>query len=200
MRRDESGFTVLELCIAMMILFVIMTPLVTSFALGVRTTTESRQDATNSGDAQIFSAFFDIDVASAETVGTSDVGGCGGPATFLQLAWDDQGTAHRVSYRTADDEEMTNAARALDSAFTGSVQRVERVACGPGGFAGTNLVAGSVLGSPSLRCDGGTAGSCAGEDRPRTVGLELQLFSRLLTNQAQDRFSFGITATRRVTP
>src|SRR5436309_2712378 len=105
MRRDtdEKGFTVIELVIAMLIMILITTPLMTSFVLGVRATREANQDVQNSVDAQLLASYFDIDVAGSDVV-TSDAGAScavpSGGALAVTLTSSDPGAPKILTYAT----------------------------------------------------------------------------------------------------
>lgn len=190
-RSGDEGFTVIELIIAMLIMIILMVPLATAFVLGLGTTHGSERDATNSSDAQILAGFFDTDVSSAQTVGVTS--GCGGAGTFLTLKWNDGGAAVEAAYRAVAD-----AARQAELQLAVPIYTAERVQCGGAG-AGTSVVARTLLAVPTVTCDG--APCSASTTTPRRVTLTGQESAVQLTDQsATDRYSLGVTATRKVTP
>lgn len=185
-----DGFTIVELMVAMMIMLIITVPLVTSFVLGIRTTAEAQQDVTNSADAQVVAAFFDIDVSNARTVATTSSCGAGaGRQVVLALTWQDGGAVQTVAYVTEQDAAIAQEL-GVASAFV-----LERVECGAA--SGSSVVARQLVGAPVLRCDGSIGCPSA---TPRTVSLELVEHSRLLTDTGpSEEYSFRVSATRRVT-
>lgn len=189
---DDDGFTVIELMIAMMILLVIMTPLATSFVIGLGTTRGSEQDASNSADAQLLASFLDADVASAETVSESSA--CGGASTILGLTWRDGSATTHVAYRT-----LTNPSRQARLTLTTPVYQLERVVCASvtGPVLEDDIVARTLAGIPDVTCDGST--TCPA--LPRRVTLTAQAYSTQLSDiSSTSRYTFGVTASRRVRP
>lgn len=188
---DDEGFTVIELIIAMVLMIILMGPLVSAFVIGLGTTHASERDATNSADAQLLAGFLDTDVSSAQTVGVTS--SCGGTGTFLTLKWSDGGTSVEASYRAVAD-----AARQAELQLATPVYTAERVQCGGTG-AGTSVVARSLLAVPTVTCDG--VPCSASTTTPRRVTLTGQESAVELTDiAATDRYSLGVTATRKVTP
>lgn len=190
MDRQDEGFTVIELLIAMMVMTIILVPLVASFVIGTQTALGSQQDAGNSADAQLLGYYFDIDVSSAQTVSPSS-SSCGGPGSVLELRWTD-GSVQVVAYRAvADPGRQTELQQAA------TVYRLERVLCNATGNKVTPI-ARSLMSSPSVACDGTT---CAADSTPRRVSLN---FSELSTQESDvtstNRFTVGVTAVRKVTP
>lgn len=191
--HDDDGFTIIELMVAMMVMLIITVPLVTSFVLGIRTTSESQQEVTNSADAQVSAGFFDTDVASALTV-SKPAGGCGADTGTVQLAltWQTEAGTQVVAYVTTPDP---TPPAALD------VQPLllYRVACGP---SSSELVVGRQLvdapGNPEFTCDGDPG--CT-NPKPRTVSMTVREHSQLLSDApGSDVYTFTLTGTRKVTP
>jgi Tfp pilus assembly protein PilW len=214
-RRTDEGFTVIELLIAMMLMLLLLTPLVASFVIGVRATTDTAQDALNSADAQLLAGFYDIDVANADTVATdvAVANSCGGSGAAgllgadLQLSWLDGGAISLVSYRRRPDAAMLAELAAKDSSLaTGfTAYELQRLRCVGGAVTETHVVARSLIAagssSPSLITCWPLA-CTATASKPRTVRLQLTDQSTLLTDKGAttNRFNFGVIATRRVTP
>jgi type II secretory pathway pseudopilin PulG len=190
MRRDESGFTVVELVIAMLIMLVIIVPLVGSFVLGIQTGLGSQQDVTNSADAQLVGYYFDADVASAESVAPTSPT-CGGTGSVLELTWTDGATV-KVVYRAVID-----AARQAELHLTTPIYRLERVRCA-GGAPDVTVLGRTVTSVPQASCD--DAGCTAGA-KPRRVAL---VISERSTQQGDkgstDTFTVTVSAVRKVTP
>lgn len=190
MRRPhhpDGGMTIIELLIAMMILTILIAPLATSFVIGLTTTQRTDQDVTNSADAQLLTLYFDSDVASSERVTTTNT--CGGADTIVQFEWNDGSSSQLAAYRTSRD---TAAETLLGAA---SVYRLERVLCSaPGNVVSSHLLARSLSMIPVVSCDGS---ACPASSTPRLVSLPLDQLGRTASD---DRFTFTLTATRKVTP
>lgn len=192
---SDDGFTLVELLAAMLVMLVITVPLVTSFVVGLTTTRDGLQDTTNSADAQVLAAFFDIDVAGSQQVLEDVESSCGG-AAVLELSWDDAGTANVVTYRlAAADPAIQQDVHEVDPSAT--VATLERAHCVGSAEPVVNAVARSVVGTPSVTCDGDL--DCP--VTPRTVSLELQQYSALVKdrNATSNRYTTGVTGTRKVT-
>jgi type II secretory pathway pseudopilin PulG len=180
--------TLIELLIAMAVMLVITTPLVTSFVLTLATTTTADQDTTNSTDAQVLSSYFDHDVANADSVSTSSTcGAASGSATVLATTWLDGATQHVIAYQALPD---TQQQAVLNSAH---VYRITRYDCTGGGSAAT-VVARSASVVPVPQCDGTACGAAA--STPSSVGLTVNELARKAGDPA---FVMALTATRRVT-
>ena len=185
--RPDDGMTIIELLIAMMILTILIAPLATSFVIGLTTTQRTDQDVTNSADAQLLTLYFDSDVASSEQVTTSTA--CGGSGTVVQFEWNDGSSSQLAAYRTTRDAAAETALGAP------SVYRLERVLCSaPGSVVSTHLLARSLSAVPGVLCDGSP---CSASSTPRAVSLPLDQLGRTASD---DRFTFTLTATRKVTP
>src|SRR2546430_1546620 len=115
----DGGFTLIEVVIVMIILGIIIAPLASAFYLGIGTATTSGQDVGNSADAQVLSAFFADDVASANAVSTDAA--CGGNNTVIQFRWQDGTLERRVAYTVSAD---SGAAGSLHVASAYQLTRV----------------------------------------------------------------------------
>ena len=204
-RREDGGFTIVELMVAMMIMLIITVPLVSSFVLGLRTTTESGQDVQSSVDAQIVSEYFDSDVAGSDSVATS--GGCAlvegavTGTTVLTLTWVEGSTNTVVTYATLQDDSVQ-----AELGVSIPVYKLVRVRCAASDLTtplektsvANQLVARTSPATPpaAVQCD--QLPSCA--STPSTVTLVLQEASRMLTDKSvPEVFTFGVTAVRKVT-
>lgn len=188
-RAGDSGTTLIEVLVAIMIMGVIIVPLTAAFVLGVARSTASLQDAGNSTDTQVLASFFSTDVAQATTVSTSATCGAGPDRTvILVLNWVD-GTSQTVSYVAAEDPDAAAEARAA------TAWRLERVACGP--ESSSAVVATQAKAMPTASCDGATCTSAT----PRRVALTISQLARQITgDQPDDSYSYSVTGTRKVTP
>lgn len=191
MRRDD-GMTVIELLISMMILGIIMAPLATSFVLGLETTRGSELDAGDSADAQLLAGFWDGDVASAQTVGTSAFT-CGTGTGVVQLRWNDGAAVRVVAYRA-----LTDPARQADLRLATPLYVLERVVCSDdsGTVLDRQVLARALQGVPVVSCDSSSCGPT-----PRRVRLTTVSYATQTPDLATPgRFTVDVTATRRVTP
>jgi prepilin-type N-terminal cleavage/methylation domain-containing protein len=99
--RDERGFTLPELMVALSILGMIMAPLTASIFVGLRTIGDSQQRYTEAHGAQLTSAYFPFDVASATNIIPADPTPCGGtgPTVVASFDWaDDLSPTNEVTY------------------------------------------------------------------------------------------------------
>ncbi len=191
--RTDRGFTLVELLLAVSVMLVIIIPLTNVFILGLKTANGGLQDTTNSADAQVLAGFFDTDVTSSEAVSTSSTS-CGGAGTVLLLTWRDGTTLVEVAYRTARDDVMK-----AELAVTMQIDRLERIRCTDGAPVESTLLARSLLHSPGvdIACDGGACTS----PTPRRVEMTIVEHTPQLADAgSSDRFTIGLTATRKVTP
>lgn len=185
-QRHDSGLTLIELLIAMAVMAIITTPLVTAFVLTLTTTARSAQDVSNSADLQLLSSYFDVDVANADTVSTTS--SCGGGTSFLAMTWLDGATQHSVAYGTTAD---AAAKKALGAA--GSVYTVTRYDCTNAAAVRTNVLARNASTVPAPLCD---ASACTKGAKPGTVTLLLSLYQRPTTDPL---VTATLVGTRRVT-
>lgn len=187
-RPDDSGTTLIEVLIAIMVMTVIIVPLTGAFVLGVARTTASLQDAGNSADTQVLAAFFATDVAQALSVSTATTCGAGpGRSVLIALTWVDIGS-QTVAYVAAEDPDA-----AAEAGVT-RAWRVERVACGP--ESSSNVVVTQAKTVPSAACDGTPCTSPS----PRRVSLTVSQLARQITgDQSDGSYSYTVTGTRRVT-
>ena len=93
LRRDEAGFTLPELLMAITLLGIIIVPLTGSLFTGLRTADRTASILASSDDRQRLSLYFPPDVVSASAVDTSaGAWGCAGTApagtnSVVQLTW-----------------------------------------------------------------------------------------------------------------
>lgn len=184
----DSGFTLIELVISVLILGVIIAPLASAFTLNFQTSSEAKQRISNSADAQLLTSYFSDDVASSEKVDTSPTG-CAGGSPFVELP--------RANGVLVDYIVTQNAEAEAELNFT-PIYQVTRVTCGSaGGSPTTTLTLSTSLRSqPTLKCD---SVSCPnGSSKPLIVTLDVDDVGRPVTDTAQD-YVFTVTGTRRVT-
>jgi prepilin-type N-terminal cleavage/methylation domain-containing protein len=99
---DESGFTLPELMVAIVILGIIIVPLTSAIIVGLLTTSDAQTRLTESQNAVISSAFWAGDVQSADgTVATNGGPPCGdgtGVITVAKFGWADDISPSNVAY------------------------------------------------------------------------------------------------------
>lgn len=109
-RRQDDGFTLVELLMVIAMTSIIMTALASAFTTGLRTTTATGTRLSETADLQLLSAYFPQDIQSAG-IGAGDVdttatatAGCSGldGSNVLALRWTDfkTGTSYGATYRT----------------------------------------------------------------------------------------------------
>lgn len=192
MNRREQGMTVIELLIAIMILGIIMAPLATAFVIGLQTTRGSELDAGNSADAQLIAGFWDIDVASAESVRTSGIT-CGAGTAIVQLTLRDASVLRYVTYQATLD-----IARKAELKLDTDVYTMERVICSDisGTVVEQHILSRTLRAVPTVACDEGVCTST-----PRRVELRAVSHATQTPDAgAPGIYTISVTATRKVTP
>lgn len=185
---EDSGTTLIEVLIAIMVMAIIIVPLTGAFVLGIARSAASLQDAGSSADTQVLATFFETDVAQAVSVSTATSCGTGpGRTVLVALTWVDVASQTVAYVATVDPE----AAAEADAA---TAWRVERVACGP--ESSSNVVVTQAKSIPVASCD---TGACTSSS-PRRVSLTVSQLARQITgDQSDGSYSYTVTATRKVT-
>lgn len=181
LRRDQRGFTLVELLIAIVILGIIIVPLANGLIAFFRNSDATTGRLSESHDAQLAAAYFAQDVQSVgvrdwtaspyalkqsveQNVGaTGGLYPCGtGTTAVLRLAWDDPTSASgapatvRVAYVIA-----TSA---------GGEQQLRRIACGTGTTTPTSdVVLVHNLVSATVVC----SSQCTAASVPKQITLQL---------------------------
>lgn len=192
MNRREQGMTVIEILIAIMILGIIMAPLATAFVIGLQTTRGSELDAGDSADAQLLAGFWDIDIASAETV-MSAGGTCGTGTAVVELSLRDGAVMRYVAYRV-----VLDTARKAELQLSTDVYTMERVVCSDtsGTVVDRQVLARTLRAVPTITCD---AGSCTSTPR-RVSMLAVSHATQTPDVGSPGNYTVSVTATRKVTP
>jgi len=84
--RDERGFTLVELLVAMAITVVIIGPITGAIIIGLRTTSTSSLRLSQTRDIELLQGSLPADVFTATSV-QANVPGCGGTQSLLKLTW-----------------------------------------------------------------------------------------------------------------
>lgn len=176
-RRDEAGFTLPELLVAITATAVVMPALTMAFVTGLRTTAGTAERLAASNDAEFISTYFVSDVQAAESlVATSDAT-CPAPAA---------GTRVFATKRTTSAGTVVTSFSYVASGSDQTLVRYVGV-CADGDATSTSTVAHSL--DPSALaaafCDPGPCGPTT-----RQVSLTITDVSGL---------SYTVTATRRTT-
>lgn len=80
MRRDDAGFTLPEVLVAVVIICIVMPALAVGFFTGLKATDDAVARVSASNDAGLAAAYFVTDVQSAEAISTTAAAGCTTPA------------------------------------------------------------------------------------------------------------------------
>ncbi|MEX1145216.1 MAG: prepilin-type N-terminal cleavage/methylation domain-containing protein [Acidimicrobiia bacterium] len=137
--RHESGFTLIELMVAMAIMGIILVPIAGGLFVGLRTSDETSYRLAGSNDAQLLSTWLppDLhsagnqsgDVVAAPTANTE----CSGLGNRLRIRW-------RATEIAGGSATTYVAAYAISQASTGEY-RLIRYYCVGGGAASTHVIA-----------------------------------------------------------
>lgn len=134
--RDESGFTLVELVLAVTVMGMIMVTMGAAFSTTVRTMNVASNRLSDSNDAQRMGVYFPRDVQSASTVITSSFT-CSGLA--------DSGTIKQVMQLSDSTFNVVYAVRSVASGSS-TVYQLERRDCTGGTLqSGTTVVARNLL-------------------------------------------------------
>ena len=193
-RGDDSGLTLVELVLSMMIMGIILLPLSSSFVLGIGTTAQSNATTNDSSDTQNLSSFFVNDVASAYRVSTSPTPPCGS-GTVVKFEMGASGSGANpfyVAYGANEDGSLE------DSQHITPIYVLTRYTCNSSGTTiDSAQVATAMTGPPTLACAGLSVANCDTTSRkPTLVSLTVTEWGR---NQTDTTYSFTISGTRRVT-
>lgn len=186
-QRSESGFTLVEMLIAIVILGIIVVPITGALVVTLRTTDETSNRMVASNDAQLLSFWLPGDIQSTgndtlnanvldddtvypPTVSTE----CSGRTNALRLEWVEQG----ASGSTYD------AAYAVVQAASGSWQLI-RYFCVDGGPATSHVVARNLAGASAVSV------SESGQTLTMTV-------TAAATPTEPSGYTFSVSGTRRL--
>jgi prepilin-type N-terminal cleavage/methylation domain-containing protein len=187
--RSDAGFTALELVISMVILGIIITPLVSSYILGIGTAATSNVSTTGSIDAINLSGFFASDVASAQSASTST--GCGNSGTILRLDMGTSAVPRFVTYSVALDPTL-QAQTHLSPVYT-----MSRITCDAAGtVSSTNVVLNALKSPPTPACPTAASPCTGAATQPSSISLTITEWGRASTDPV---YQFTVTGSRRIT-
>lgn len=169
--RDESGFTLVELLIAVVVMGVISTVIGAAFTVGLRTMDDTSNRVSSSTDAQLLNMYLPADVQSATAATTSGIACTGASNPKLQLTGD---SSFNIVY----------GVRAEGETFL-----LERHVCTDGSVQSTIVVGRNVA---------GTAAEVVGVRIPSSgtfVGASLTVIEAPSTNDPS--YVFTVTGRRR---
>lgn len=160
MRRDEKGFTLVELMVAVSILGIISATLATAFVVTFRTADDATERLALAHDVQISTAAFASDVQSADVVWVDDPSPACGPA----------GGASKLSLRWTDGASVNLATYAVTT--SGTETRLVRHRCTVGGASASQVLSHFVASTGAPLCDTAVCtGTAASPQRPRELVL-----------------------------
>jgi prepilin-type N-terminal cleavage/methylation domain-containing protein len=173
--RDEDGFTLAELVIAISILGVVMVTLTTAIVLGLKTTDQTNQRILQSHDAQIASAYLANDVQNMTSVTGAT---CGTGTAIIGFQYAD-GSVASWCYRTVSGQKQIARTR-----------------------SGVTLVMSHYVASlPNVSCfNNGSSVSCT-SGQPDRVRIQVQdsiSVGSLLNRGQASTYSFTLTGARRM--
>jgi prepilin-type N-terminal cleavage/methylation domain-containing protein len=182
-RRDDAGFTLIELMISIVLLGIIIVPLTNAMISGLRITTEAQQRLSETRSPLFTSAYFADDAQSADAtgiaIGAAQIPSCGSGTNVVSFDWieHDQNGNPTIQY---------HASYAI--ATVGAQKTLTRSYCRGSGTPDVATVA------PVL----GANGSCG---RPACAFVDSPSLPRVLTLTATtpNNGSFTLKATRRAT-
>jgi prepilin-type N-terminal cleavage/methylation domain-containing protein len=185
--RSDRGFTAVELIISLVILGIIMTPLVSSYILGVGTVATSNASTTGTIDAQNLNGFFAGDVASAQAAKISPLCGTGTNVLLLDLG---SGASPRyVAYNYSEDS-TAEAQQNLHPIYT-----LSRQTCDSVGISSSNLIVLNDMKTiPSPTCTPNACGSA--NSTPASISISITEWGRLASDPV---YLFTVSGARRVT-
>lgn len=194
MRRNEAGFTLVELLIAISIIGMIMGAISVAFIVSLRVTDETQSRLEESHAADLTSAYFVSDFQSAETLEAT----CG-PAgeAILQFSWTDPGPT-----QGSGDDEPRAVSYVVET--QDGEKRLNRYFCVGADTAGEVVTLARLLSDtdPLVECfdNDGIATTLCSEDA-RTARITVHVCARDTTGVCSlPEYTFTLAAARRISP
>jgi prepilin-type N-terminal cleavage/methylation domain-containing protein len=175
--RDDDGFTLVELLLAIAVTGIILGPLTAAVIVGFSASSEATGRLAESHDAQLATVYFTGDVQSAEAVQPPESCVTGTP--LVAFRWEEGDTSPVVkvaSYEVATDP------------VSGEQRLLRHVCTTPGGTRSTVVaheLSTDPTKAPTASCDGGPCGAASD---PRDVRLQVT---------AASGYAFELRGTRR---
>lgn len=180
-RRGETGFTLVELLVAITILGIIMVAIGAMIATAFRTTTTVNDELNASRGPKLVARYWPADVENAQQVQTGG-GGCGGAAvvTFAIASVTEPGATEPMTAGGSDADTTVSWAVFDD----GGRSQLRRVVCGTGD---TSTVVPDLDGTPTVE--------------QSTADPGRWTISVTVPDRSQDssRFQFEVSGTQQVT-
>lgn len=203
--RDEAGFTLPELLMAIAILAIIVAPLTMSFITGLRAVGKVDEKFNDSRSGLISAADWSNDVANATKITLGNSGACGsGGTTLVSFSWPDAATAAANPWDTTVTTTPVN--NVASYAYDSSNKKLVRNYCANGGSASRSVPAVSLDASPTVVClnaDGSVNGACSTDpqSQPATKIVRLSVVAaRNSPTPAEPnpaKYSFVLEGSRR---
>ncbi|MFN8028522.1 MAG: prepilin-type N-terminal cleavage/methylation domain-containing protein [Acidimicrobiia bacterium] len=203
--RDESGFTLPELLMAIAILAIIVAPLTMSFITGLRVVGKVDQKFNDSRSGLISAADWSNDVANATQIVLGATGACGsGGTTIVSFKFPDASTATANPWDTTVTTTPVNSV--VSYAYDSGSKKLLRRSCINGGSASQSVPAVSLDAQPTVACfnaDASANASCTTDPQtqPATKFVRLSVTSAQNSPSPADpnptKYSYVLEGTRR---
>jgi prepilin-type N-terminal cleavage/methylation domain-containing protein len=178
LRASESGFTLIELIMAIVIMGILTVPLA-NFVLAYFDNYQTTQNRlSDSHDIQIATAYFSQDVANTSTVTTISASF---PATYCGHAW--PGTPvvlfqwQAWSVTSGAGGLPTGASSSISAVYVKEGSTLHRLYCGGPGSSDVTVVHNLLSASPQCFTVAGVSATCDGATAPPKVRLTLSISS-----------------------
>ena len=201
MKRDDSGFTLVELLLSMAIIVIIVGSLSAALIVFLTNGTEALERDDHSGGSAVAVSYFDRDVASADSVTTGGTT-CSGSTNLALLTWTEYvasatapspvpgSTEYRVAYTVVTDPTSVPVGG-------GTRYRLQRVLCQGGlEISRTNLVGNLVSSSTSATAAKSADSTCSSNE---ALTMTVAVYSNDSTS-GNSPYRFRACTRTRLTP